>query len=99
MFYCVKFKKLYSNIIIGFISFVLILGIITITVKALDKPKGVFVPILMYHSVLKDESRLNDYVVTPVTLEKDLIYLKENGYTTVFISDLINYVYNRNNFV
>lgn len=54
---------------------------------------GVFVPIIMYHSLSRDESRWNDYVLSPVEFEKDLIYLKQNGYTTIFVSDLIAYVY------
>ena len=29
-------------------------------------------PILMYHSILKDPSRAGDYVVSPDTLEADL---------------------------
>ena len=56
------------------------------------KKSGAFVPIIMYHSILKDESMSGKYVVTPITLEKDFIYLKENGYTPVFVNDLIRYV-------
>ena len=50
------------------------------------------VPILMYHSILKDESKWNDYVLSPVELEKDIVWLKENGYQSIFIKDLISYV-------
>ena len=55
---------------------------------------GVHVPIIMYHSVLKSAKKQTKYIVTPTQLENDLIWLKNNGYTTIFISDLINYVYN-----
>ncbi len=51
------------------------------------------VPILMYHSVLKDLQRAGKYVISPKILENDLVYLKNNGYRTVFVSDLISYVY------
>lgn len=51
------------------------------------------VPIIMYHSILKDKSRAGRYIVTPDTLENDMKYLKENGYETILISDLISYVY------
>lgn len=57
-----------------------------------EKQEGIFVPIIMYHSILKDEAMTGQYVVTPVELEKDMIYLKENGYTAVFVNDLIRYV-------
>lgn len=56
-------------------------------------PDEVAVPIIMYHSVLKDASRSNSFTVTPEILRSDLQYLRNNGYTTVFIRDLVNYVY------
>lgn len=49
------------------------------------------VPIIMYHSILKSKS--GDYIVHPDILEKDLAYIKEKGYTTITMTDLINYVY------
>ncbi len=51
------------------------------------------VPIVMYHSILKDTSKSGKYVVTPTTLENDLKYISEKGYTTITTLDLINYVY------
>lgn len=53
---------------------------------------GICVPILMYHSVLKDPAAAGKYVVSPKTLESDLLWLKENGYTTVLSSDLVDFV-------
>lgn len=57
-----------------------------------DKKEGIFVPIIMYHGILKDEDMCGKYVVSPINLEKDMAYLKENGYTTIFVNDLIRYV-------
>lgn len=57
--------------------------------------KGVEVPIIMYHSILKDNSGSQKYIVTPTQLESDLKYLKENGYTAVTVNGLIEYVYNQ----
>lgn len=48
------------------------------------------VPIIMYHSMLKDGS--GKYIISPDTFEEDLRYLKENGYTTIHMQDLLNYV-------
>lgn len=48
-------------------------------------------PIIMYHSVLKDTSRSGKYIITPATLINDIKYLKENGYTFVSAEELINY--------
>ena len=53
----------------------------------------VFLPIIMYHSILKDKKLQNDYTISPALFEKDLKYLTSNGYTTVTVDDLINYVY------
>ena len=53
----------------------------------------VFLPIIMYHSILKDKKLQNDYTISPTLFENDLKYLTDNGYTTVTVEDLINYVY------
>lgn len=48
-------------------------------------------PIIMYHSIYDSDN--GDYVVSPQTVENDFKYLKNNGYNSVFIEDVINYVY------
>ena len=48
-------------------------------------------PILMYHSVLDDANRQGKYVIMPEELKKDFEYIKQNGYTPILASDLINY--------
>lgn len=55
--------------------------------------EGVFLPILMYHSILKDTSKTGDYVITPTSLAEDMQYLKDHGYHTVVMHDVIEYVY------
>ncbi len=62
-----------------------------VTVSAVAAPQGVEVPVVMYHSLLKDPARQGTYVVTPAEFERDLLYLKEHGYTTVLMEDLIAY--------
>lgn len=47
-------------------------------------------PIIMYHNILK--SRTGKYVVSPKQLEADFIALNEKGYTTVFMSQVIDWV-------
>ncbi len=56
--------------------------------------KGIFVPVIMYHSLLNDESRQGDYVTRPAQFTEDMEYLKTNGFNTVFISDIAEYVIN-----
>lgn len=55
---------------------------------------GIRVPIIMYHAILKEESRQSTYVISPQLLENDLKYLTENGYTSIVVQDLIDYVDN-----
>ncbi len=62
----------------------------TVAVTA-DAEDGVSLPIVMYHSILKDASRAGMYVVSPDTLRADLLFLKEQGYETVVVADLIAY--------
>lgn len=61
------------------------------TVSAAVAEERVKIPIVMYHSVLKDESRHGKYVISPAEFETDLIWLQQHGYTTILISDLIAY--------
>lgn len=53
------------------------------------------VPILMYHGVSDVKKIQNDYVISPQEFEDDLKALKENGYTSVFISDVISFAENK----
>ncbi len=54
--------------------------------------EGVQVPVIMYHHMLKNKKQWGTYVVSPEEFENDLKYLSDNGFTTVVIEDLINYV-------
>ena len=54
--------------------------------------KGVQLPILMYHSILKDSARQGNYVVSPDVLAADLDALQQRGYETVTVTDLLAYV-------
>ncbi len=51
----------------------------------------IVLPIVMYHSLLK--SKCGNYIVHPDTFENDLKYIQDKGYTTITMTDLINYVY------
>ena len=57
-----------------------------------ESEPGVRLPIIMYHSILKDPAKTGKYVITPKRLEEDLMYLRGNGYETVVVADLIAYV-------
>ncbi len=59
---------------------------------AFGAQEGVRVPVLMYHSILKDSARQGKYVVSPTVLAADLDALQKRGYETVTVSDLLAYV-------
>lgn len=57
-----------------------------------DSRASVDIPILMYHSISKDASGENEYTISASRFEKDLKWLQDNGYTTIFPSQLAAYV-------
>ena len=57
-----------------------------------DSRDSVDIPILMYHSISKDASGENEYTISQSRFEGDLKWLRDNGYTTIFPSQLAAYV-------
>ena len=62
-----------------------------ITMAAYPEQQTVCLPILMYHEV--KQNKLGKDVISPDEFEADLKYLAENDYTTITMTDLIEYVY------
>lgn len=94
MYCCFKFKKFLS------VTALFIAAALTMLIAAAKRPEetaaasaddNVFLPVIMYHSLLKDPARAGDYVVSPDVFKSDMNYLTENGYTTVFVRDVLNY--------
>ena len=73
-------------LIFVFISLIVSSGAPTTSLKA---EEVVDVPILMYHSILK--SRKGEYILSPDSLKNDLVWLKDHGYQSVFVSELIDF--------
>ncbi len=48
-------------------------------------------PVIMYHHILKDTKKSGPYIITPDEFEKDLKFIKNAGYTTVSVENLIDY--------
>lgn len=95
MFRCVRLRglTLFSAAVIIFITMAVIIPKAD-TKQTFSGQEEIFLPAIMYHSILKNEQRQGKFVVSPAVLEKDLIYLKENGYNSIGISELVDYVYN-----
>lgn len=62
------------------------------TIATKNEQKGVFLPIIMYHAICPDKTRSGEYIIDLPTLEEDIKYLSEHGYTAVFVNDSIRYV-------
>lgn len=88
MFLCITNGKRWLCILLAMMLFP-----ICFYVSAGNNETEISVPIIMYHSVLKDKNRAGKYIVTTQTLENDLKYLKEHNYNSIFVSELISYVY------
>lgn len=83
LFVCVLYCGVFSIILSGGKS-----NILTVSTAS-----GVQLPVIMYHSVLKDTDLSGAYVVTPDEIESDICFLIDNGYTFVSGSEIIDYVY------
>lgn len=86
------FKLNYKLIICYLITFFIIISFCTYSIVNAKAENYIEVPIIMYHSILK--SRSGDYIIHPSEFERDLKYIKDNGYETITMTDLIEYVYN-----
>lgn len=56
-----------------------------------DSREEVQLPILMYHGITEDPGKVGEYFILADTLETDLKWLQENGYTTVSMGQLLAY--------
>jgi len=55
--------------------------------------ESVDVPILMYHGLTTKASQVNDYFIPVEVFASDLAWLQDNGYTSVTMSQLIDFVF------
>lgn len=96
MFFTINMRNKKSIAALALVLLLLITGVTGLSAGASsrDIKEGIRVPIIMYHGILKDENRQSTYVISPQLLESDLKYLKDNGYTSIVVQDLIDYVDN-----
>lgn len=60
------------------------------SITVMSDNEGIDLPVIMYHSILRDESRSGKYVITPQTLDNDIKYLHSQGFTTVSAAQVID---------
>ena len=62
------------------------------SLPAMAEEEGIIdLPVLMYHQVLDKPQKLGKYVISPHELEADLQLIRELGYETVTVGELIAY--------
>ena len=92
MFFSFKAKR-FALIIICIISVLIIAGFAVPAAKAkIEKMNSVKVPVIAYHSFIKDKALWNDETISPAEFESDLIWLKDHGYQTIFADDIVSYL-------
>lgn len=95
MYSCCSLKKflrlLFLDAVVFVVCFMCFIVGKTIVFSADTKDEDIFLPVVMYHSI--NEGEPHDYSVTPKQVEGDLMFFRENGYTSVTASQLIEYVY------
>ena len=62
--------------------------------EALAEDDAIKLPVLMYHAIISDTRKSGDYVITPASFRKDMEYIRDSGYNTVVMEDIILYVKN-----
>ena len=92
MYQIVSRKKMFAVLI----SFFLLVSTVAFTAFGQTVPTGIDhneikIPIIMYHGLCKDSNRRNEYMISPEYFEQDLKYIADQGYTAIFLSELIDY--------
>ncbi len=90
----IKIKKIYIFIIACVILIISAFVWFAPYIKAETKD-GVKIPIIMYHQITKKPSRKGKYTVMYSQFEEDMKFIKSKGYTTIDMTDLIDYVYGK----
>lgn len=91
----IKWSVLMLSLAVIVISLASVIGLGTNVIfsVASETEDTVRLPIIMYHSIQKNNKSKSKFVITPDEFEGDLKYIKDNGYTTVVMQDLIDFVY------
>lgn len=94
-------KKLKKNILLAAsLSVLFITSLFCVTFclhenNSSNKSESIKLPVIMYHLVLKNPGSKNRFIVSEKTFENDLKYIKNNGFTTILVKDLIDYTENK----
>ena len=85
----------------GFIrKYIFFIGVVTLlgacSLGKLSQDAGVLVPVLMYHEIVTDESRITgEAVIRLNSFKEQMQYLYKNNYTTLTMDELLNFMQRR----
>ncbi len=87
-----KFEATLFCALIIFVSFIGAVRYESKSTSAVMQTQSVTLPVIMYHHITEKESKAGKYTVLTVEFEGDLEFIKREGYTTVTVGDLIDFV-------
>lgn len=90
MYFILRKKTIMLAVIAVFI-FSLCASVYFYTIPVQTDAECIRLPVIMYHGLCSKTERRNNYMIDPACFEEDLVYLKDNGYQTIFISELIGH--------
>ena len=73
------------------LSCFLLILLLTLSLAPVRAQAPLRLPIVMYHHISERSSQWNDYVISPAEFESDLRYLREQGYETVSVRQLLDW--------
>lgn len=88
----IKMRKIY--VFVAVVSLLLVSGIFAVpkSTREVSGEAHISLPVVMYHQITKNISRAGPYCITLNQLESDLKYIREKGYETVDVEQLLAYV-------
>jgi poly-beta-1,6-N-acetyl-D-glucosamine N-deacetylase PgaB len=86
----IRIYKKYTALIL---CLLIIVGVAT-AATAVDNSGKTALPIFMYHNISKKSSSLGKYVISAEQFENDLIWLRDNGYQTISVQQLLDFADN-----
>ncbi len=87
-------KKVLENVVIIFLVALIIISLGRMSSPVSGGGEECYeVPIIMYHAIMENPSKSGKYVITPDILRSDIEYILDEGFTPVFMTDLINFMY------
>ena len=96
LFYRPRFRGffLFTLLLTAAVSLTVLLHHTSDSIPAGTQEEEIPLPVIMYHHILENSKLLGAYVITPQELRNDFEWIRQEGYTPVVVSDLLDYVYN-----